>query len=170
MKNRFLFPALALLVSLASCGDRKTITGEELAAGFTETPDSIQTSVYWYWISNHISADGVRRDLESMKRIGIDRAFIGNIGLEDSESGEGPVKFYSEEWWEVMHAALKKASELGIEIGIFNSPGWSQSVRGLNRNSRCATWPAPRPTSRADDRWRSTCPVPQTNGVPIFRM
>ena len=127
MKNRFLFPALALLVSLASCGDRKTITGEELAAGFTETPDSIQTSVYWYWISNHISADGVRRDLESMKRIGIDRAFIGNIGLEDSESGEGPVKFYSEEWWEVMHAALKKASELGIEIGIFNSPGWSQS-------------------------------------------
>ena len=127
MKNRFLFPALALLVSLASCGDRKTITGEELAAGFTETPDSIQTSVYWYWISNHISADGVRRDLESMKRIGIDRAFIGNIGLEDSESGEGPVKFYSKEWWEVMHAALKKASELGIEIGIFNSPGWSQS-------------------------------------------
>ena len=100
---------------------------ELLAAGFTETPDSIQTSVYWYWISNHISADGVRRDLESMKRIGIDRAFIGNIGLEDSESGEGPVKFYSEEWWEVMHAALKKASELGIEIGIFNSPGWSQS-------------------------------------------
>ena len=127
MKNRFLFTALALLVSLASCGDRKTITEEELAAGFTETPDSIQTSVYWYWISNHISADGVRRDLESMKRIGIDRAFIGNIGLEDSESGEGPVKFYSEEWWEVMHAALKKASELGIEIGIFNSPGWSQS-------------------------------------------
>lgn len=62
-----------------------------------------------------------------MKRIGIDRAFIGNIGLEDSESGKGPVKFYSEEWWEVMHAALKKASELGIEIGIFNSPGWSQS-------------------------------------------
>ena len=26
-----------------------------------------------------------------------------------------------------MHAALKTATELGIEIGIFNSPGWSQS-------------------------------------------
>lgn len=127
MKNSFLLPALALLLSLASCDGRKTISGNELAAGFAETPDSIQTSVYWYWISNHISADGVRRDLESMKRIGIDRAFIGNIGLEDSESGEGPVKFYSEAWWEVMHTALKTATELGIDIGIFNCPGWSQS-------------------------------------------
>ena len=72
MKNSFLLPALALLLSLASCDGRKTISGNELAAGFAETPDSIQTSVYWYWISNHISADGVRRDLESMKRIGID--------------------------------------------------------------------------------------------------
>ena len=33
----------------------------------------------------------------------------------------------SEEWWDILHAALKKATELDIEIGIFNSPGWSQS-------------------------------------------
>lgn len=37
------------------------------------------------------------------------------------------VPFYSEEWWKILHAALKTATELGIEIGIFNSPGWSQS-------------------------------------------
>ena len=34
---------------------------------------------------------------------------------------------FSEEWWKILHTALKKASELNIEIGIFNSPGWSQS-------------------------------------------
>lgn len=33
----------------------------------------------------------------------------------------------SDEWWDVLHTALKKATELDIEIGIFNSPGWSQS-------------------------------------------
>lgn len=127
MKKFLLFPYIALLLSLMSCSNRKTVTPESLAAGFVATPDSIQTSVYWYWISNHISADGVRRDLESMKSVGIDRAFIGNIGLADSESGEGTVKFYSDEWWEVMHTALKTATELGIDIGIFNCPGWSQS-------------------------------------------
>jgi len=34
---------------------------------------------------------------------------------------------FSEEWWEILHTALKTATELDIEIGIFNSPGWSQS-------------------------------------------
>ena len=29
------------------------------------------------------------------------------------------VAFGSEEWWKVLHIALKTATELGIEIGIF---------------------------------------------------
>lgn len=33
----------------------------------------------------------------------------------------------SEPWWEILHTALKTATELDMEIGIFNSPGWSQS-------------------------------------------
>jgi alpha-L-rhamnosidase/Glycosyl hydrolases family 2, sugar binding domain len=33
----------------------------------------------------------------------------------------------SEEWWRILHTALKTATKLNIEIGIFNSPGWSQS-------------------------------------------
>lgn len=125
---RKLLLTLAALAALAACSNHgRGITAQQLEQGFAATPDSIKTSVYWYWISNHISEQGVVKDLESMKQIGIDRAFIGNIGLDDAESGEGKVKFYSEEWWRVMHAALKRASELGIEIGIFNCPGWSQS-------------------------------------------
>lgn len=64
------------------------------------------------------------KDLHSMKEAGINRAFIGNIGLNENP---GRVKFYSDEWWKVLHTALRTATELGIEIGIFNSPGWSQS-------------------------------------------
>lgn len=60
-----------------------------------------------------------------MKKAGINRAFIGNIGQDDVPYGN--VKMLSEEWWDILHAALKKATELDIEIGIFNSPGWSQS-------------------------------------------
>lgn len=96
-----------------------------LEEAFQQPPDSIQTSVYWYWISDHISKEGVVKDLEAMKAVGINRAFIGNIGLEDVPYGK--VKLFSDEWWEITHAALKRAGELGIEIGLFNSPGWSQS-------------------------------------------
>lgn len=101
------------------------VSREALASGFVTPPDSIQTSVYWYWISNNISKEGVVKDLESMKKAGINRAFIGNIGQDDVPYGN--VKMLSDEWWDVLHTALKKATELDIEIGIFNSPGWSQS-------------------------------------------
>lgn len=94
---------------------------------FVNPGKDIQTSVYWYWISDHISEEGVVKDLYSMKEAGINRAFIGNIGLSESESGVGKVKFATPEWWNILHTALKTATELGIEIGIFNSPGWSQS-------------------------------------------
>lgn len=130
MKRVNSYLLLLLIICLTSSFCQKQdgeVTGELLAKGFATTPDSIQTSVYWYWISNHISEEGVVKDLHAMKEAGINRAFIGNIGLDDKESGVGNVKFYSEEWWKITHAALKTATELGIDIGIFNSPGWSQS-------------------------------------------
>ena len=94
---------------------------------FTNAPDSLKTSVYWYWISDNISREGVIKDLHAMKAQGINRAFIGNIGLNPGEAPYGKVKLFSTEWWDILHTALKTATELNIEIGIFNSPGWSQS-------------------------------------------
>lgn len=119
---------LMLFLMLPFIGKTQGITGQGLPVirnGFYSIPDSIQTSVYWYWISDNISKEGVVKDLQSMKRAGINRAFIGNIGLGDVPYGK--VKIFSDEWWEILHAALKTATELNIQIGIFNSPGWSQS-------------------------------------------
>ena len=130
--NRLLKLSLCALAGTAmvACGNNATTQADsvpyaELESGFITPPDSILTSVYWYWISNNISEEGVIKDLESMKKAGINRAFIGNIGQDDVPYGN--VKMLSEEWWKILHAALKKATELNIEIGIFNSPGWSQS-------------------------------------------
>lgn len=101
------------------------IAQKNLEQSFKVTPDTIQTSVYWYWMSDNISKDGVVKDLYAMKSAGINRAFIGNIGYETTPYGK--VKLFSAEWWDIMHTALKTATNLNIEIGVFNSPGWSQS-------------------------------------------
>jgi len=98
---------------------------KDLEKGFKAIPDSIQTSVYWYWISGNISKEGVVKDLEAMKKVGINRAFIGNIGLDNVPNGK--IKMFSDEWWDIVHLTLKTATRLNIQIGIFNSPGWSQS-------------------------------------------
>lgn len=123
--------SLCILVCLGLLSCNKTETSANhpsfasIEQGFRSKPDSVQTGVYWYWISDNISKEGVERDLEAMKVAGINRAFIGNIGIDGIPYGDH--KLLSSEWWEVLHAALKKATELNIEIGIFNSPGWSQS-------------------------------------------
>ncbi|QHS57513.1 glycoside hydrolase family 2 [Mucilaginibacter sp. 14171R-50] len=131
LRPAFVYISLASLF-LYACSTKKQIVQvnkikpmAQLETGFITAPDSIQTSVYWYWISDNISQEGVIHDLESMKKVGINRAFIGNIWQDDVPPGK--VKIFTNEWWDILHAALKRATELNIEIGIFNSPGWSQS-------------------------------------------
>ncbi|MDR1594475.1 MAG: glycoside hydrolase family 2, partial [Prevotellaceae bacterium] len=97
---------------------------DKLVDDFVSPPDTMTTGVYWYWMSDNISKEGVIKDLQAMKKAGINSAFIGNIG---DDTPYGKVKLFSDEWWEVLHATMKTAGELGIEIGMFNSPGWSHS-------------------------------------------
>ena len=130
MKRKNPFALVALLIAgtvlsslLAACTDSPET--DELFTKFQTAKCDQRVAVYWYWISDNISVEGVEHDLEAMKKAGIDRAFIGNIWEDNVKPGK--VKALTPEWWEVLHAALKKATELDIEIGIFNSPGWSQS-------------------------------------------
>ncbi len=130
MNALYSLTVMAVLSVFIGCGSIQSQGGDwnTIEKTFVEAPDSIQTTVYWYWISDNLSKDGVVNDLHAMKKVGINRAFIGNIGLDDLPDGAyGTVKLFTDEWWEVLHTALKTATELGIDIGIFNSPGWSQS-------------------------------------------
>ena len=90
-----------------------------------KTPTSENTLwCYWYWIGDDISKDGITKDLEAMKAAGIGGALIGNINPKEKD---GKVPMLSEEWWSHMVHAVKEAKRIGIEIGSFNCPGWSQS-------------------------------------------
>lgn len=121
LTRAFLAGTSALLMGCAAADKRET--------GFVTPPSSVQTGTYWYWIEGNISKEGVEKDLEAMKAAGINRAFVANIGGAGTgdPNSQYKVEFMSDEWWNITRAALKKATELGIDIGMFNSPGWSQS-------------------------------------------
>ncbi|MCD8134557.1 MAG: glycoside hydrolase family 2 [Parabacteroides gordonii] len=116
---------IAFTLLAMSCSGSQT-DNLKLESDFLSPPESVQTSVYWYWMCGNISKEGVIKDLEEMKRVGINRAFIGHNYFEPYEGGRN-VRLMSDEWWDILHTALKKASELNIEIGLFNSPGWTQA-------------------------------------------
>ena len=112
------------LANFNACVNPKTTDLQQL---FLTPPDSVALACYWYWVNDNISVEGLVKDLEAMAEVGIRRVFIGNIGLASSRSIYGKVNILSPEWWEAMHQAMKTATQLGLEIGVFNSPGWSQS-------------------------------------------
>jgi hypothetical protein len=118
-----IFLKLTILTTILSSGCSQG--NDKLTDDFVAPHESMTTGVYWYWMSDNISIEGVVNDLHAMKQAGINSVFIGNIGGEGVPYGN--VKLFSDQWWEVLHAAMKTAGELNIEVGMFNSPGWSHS-------------------------------------------
>lgn len=113
--------ALLALGVLAGCGQGDKA---QMYSSFQNPPEDTKPGVYWYWMNEHVSKDGITKDLEAMKRVGIGEAFIGNI----YEGGvPGDIKTLSDEWVDCMRHAIKEGSRLGLKISIFNGPGWSQS-------------------------------------------
>ena len=116
------FCVCVLATSALLQGAERTSSLED---GFRRPPVQTKPSVYWYWISDNISKEGVTRDLEAMARVGIGEAFIGNIFLDNVPAGD--VKVMTEPWWELIEHAVREGNRVGVNIGMFNCPGWSQS-------------------------------------------
>lgn len=102
---------------------KKVMTEPTLDQVFANPPASARPHVYWYWVSNNISREGIRKDLEAMAQIGIGGVSIAQIGYKDSPVGD--VTLFSEKWWDCLTYAMEEASRLEIEVNLFNSPGWS---------------------------------------------
>jgi hypothetical protein len=114
-----------LLLVLFAALTFNAAAADSLERGFAQPPDSTKPWCYWYWITDNISREGITKDLEAMKRVGINQAFIGNIFLDDVK--HGTVKALTEEWWGMVEHAIREGGRLGVDIGLFNCPGWSQS-------------------------------------------
>ncbi len=119
-----LFLTLTLLC-MAGCQTPAPAGQDQIQTEFEKVPEAVKPWAYWYWMDDNVSKKGITDDLESMAEIGIKEVFIGNIGGEDIPSGD--VRMLSEEWWELMRWSIREGHRTGVDIGVFNSPGWSQS-------------------------------------------
>ena len=97
---------------------------KDIQSGFVNPTEDNNLWCYWYWINDDISKDGITKDLEAMKKAGIGGALIGNI---NPARKDGKVPMLSEEWWSHMVHAVVEGKRIGVDIGVFNCPGWSQS-------------------------------------------
>jgi hypothetical protein len=101
--------------------------GDPLEQGFQNPPDSAKPRTWWHWTGGNVTKDGITKDLEWMKRVG-----IGGMHLADVSSGSGQtvdkkLAFGTPEWLDAVKHAASEADRLGLEMTIFSSPGWSET-------------------------------------------
>lgn len=109
------------------CTRPDMLNGENFDAiqrSFTTPHDTNTVWCYYYWIGDDISRYGITKDMEAMKEFGIGAVLIGNINPAEVD---GPVPLFSDEWWDITVHAVNEGHRLGIDVGFFNCPGWSQS-------------------------------------------
>jgi hypothetical protein len=100
---------------------------DPLEQGFRNPPDGAKPRVWWHWMSGNITKDGIKADLEWMKRIGIGGFQNFDAGLNTPQIVEKRLVFMTPEWKDAFKYATTLADQLGLEMAIAGSPGWSES-------------------------------------------
>jgi hypothetical protein len=100
---------------------------DTLLGGFQNPPDSAKPRVWWHWMSGNITKAGIKADLEWMKRVGIGGFQNFDAGLNTPQIVEKRLVFMTPEWKDAFRYAATLADQLGLEMAIAGSPGWSES-------------------------------------------
>ena len=115
----FLF--LLSAISLQSAGEDVSSLSPLL---FRNPQDGAEAGVYWYFMDGNMSKEGITKDLESMKRSGLDYAIFleVNVGIP-----QGPVAYMSDEWLDMFRYLVNESKRIGINLILGIGPGWAGS-------------------------------------------
>ena len=102
----------------------RSVVADELEKGFAAPPDAAKNQVWWHWLQGNVTREGITADLEAMKSVGVGGAQIFNLS---EELPAGPAPFMSPQWLELVKHAAAEAERLGLELGIQQAGGWSNS-------------------------------------------
>src|ERR1017187_8547560 len=115
---------VALLWAWALLGQN---AADPLLQGFENAPDSAKPRVWWHWMSGNVTKEGIKLDFEWFKRVGIAGFQNFDAGLNSPQIVEKRLVYMTPEWKDAFKYAATLADELGLEMAIASSPGWSES-------------------------------------------
>jgi hypothetical protein len=102
-------------------------TTDSLERGFDNPPDSAKPRVWWHWMNGNITKEGIKKDLEWMKRTGIGGFQNFDAALATPQIVEKRLVYMTPEWKDAFRYTTTLADQLGLEMAIAGSPGWSES-------------------------------------------
>ena len=120
------FAAVLSLLCLAGAGFAQK-TAHPLKKGFDNPPSSARPRVWWHWMNGNITQEGIKLDLEWMHRVGIAGYQNFDAALQTPQVVDKRLAYMTPEWKEAFKYATHLGDELGMEIAIAGSPGWSET-------------------------------------------
>src|SRR5450759_2177688 len=102
-------------------------SGDTLERGFQNPPESAKPRVWWHWMNGNITKEGIKLDLEWMKRVGIGGFQNFDAALNTPQVVEKRLVYMTPEWKDAFKYTTTLADQLGLEMAIAGSPGWSES-------------------------------------------
>ena len=112
---RLLLSALLAILCLQGCSD--PIENE-----FRNPPDLAKPHTWWHWVDGNVSKEGITKDMEAWKEVGIGGFQHFAIGWRIPFGG---VEYHSPEFHEYMSHAMSEAERLGLEAAFNSAAGWS---------------------------------------------
>ena len=124
MKKLFVFSAAALL-SAAGFSQTSHHAKDILYKGFQTPGNAAKPRVWWHWMNGNITKEGIQKDLDWMKRVGIGGFQNFDASLFTPVVVPKKIVFMTPEWKDAFKFATQLADKNGLEMAIAGSPGWS---------------------------------------------
>jgi hypothetical protein len=100
---------------------------DPLRDGFREPPQAAKPRVWWHWMNGNVTKDGIRRDLDWMKRIGIGGVDAIDASIDTPQVVKKRLVYMTPEWKDAFRYAADLTKRHGMELSIDSSPGWSET-------------------------------------------
>ena len=98
-----------------------------LKEGFENPPSHVRPQVWWHWMNGNITKDGIRKDIEWFKRIGLGGFHVFDASFSTPQVVEERLVYMTEQWQDAFKYAIDLADSLGLEVTIPSSPGFSST-------------------------------------------
>jgi hypothetical protein len=119
--------AATLLASTSALAQTQDKAGDPLADGFRDPPMTARPRVWWHWLNGNVTEDGIVKDLEWMKRIGLGGVQHFDASLMTPQIVDKRLAYMTPDWKHAFRLAASTADRLGLELAIAGSPGWSET-------------------------------------------
>ncbi|RYU97337.1 glycosyl hydrolase [Emticicia agri] len=92
---------------------------------FQTPPNAAKPRVWWHWMNGNITKEGIKKDLDWMKQVGIGGFQNFDANLMTPVVVPKKLVFMQPDWKDAFRFTTEYADKNGLEMAIAGSPGWS---------------------------------------------